>query len=226
MPGPSLLRRSRLAGSRLYVLLTSSLCRIPIRKAAELALRGGADILQLREKDLSDREVLALAHDICGMAHEAGALFIVNDRSDIACLVNADGVHLGQTDIPPVAARAVLGDDFIIGVSTHNIDQARQAVQDRADYIGVGPMFPTATKGYDRGLGADYIREAASVSDIPLVAIGGITLERVPELIAAAPKQRLIIAVSSAILQSKDIQAATQRFKSAIGNLGTNAPVS
>jgi thiamine-phosphate pyrophosphorylase len=200
------------------VLLTAALSRVPLLEAARLALRGGADIIQLREKEAKDREILSLARDLREMTHDAGALFIVNDRPDIARLAGADGVHLGQTDLPPAAARAILGPDGIIGVSTHSVEQARQAVADGADYIGVGPMFPTATKGYSEGVGPSYIREAASVAGLPLVAIGGITPERVPEILRMAPERHVIIAVSSAILQAPDIEAAAGCFKTVIMN--------
>jgi thiamine-phosphate pyrophosphorylase len=185
-----------------------------------MVLRGGADILQLREKEGKDSEVLDLARELAELAHRSGALFIVNDRPDIARLAGADGVHLGQTDLPPAAARAVLGPEGIIGLSTHNVEQARQAVADGVDYIGVGPMFPTATKGYAEGLGPRYIRDAASVADRPLVAIGGITPERIPELLAAAPGRRLIIAVSSAVLKAPDVEAAVRQLKKCIVSHG------
>ena len=201
---------------RLYVLLTQAQCRIPILDATRQVIRGGADVVQLREKDLSDREVLRLAREIRKITADANVTFIVNDRSDLARLADADGVHLGQEDLPPAAARKVLREDQIMGVSTHSLEQAGRAVRDGADYIGVGPVYPTATRGYEQGVGVAYVRAAANALDVPLVAIGGIRVENVPEILAAAAGAKVAIAVCSAILRAPDIEAATAAFREAI----------
>src|SRR5205807_8984108 len=112
------------------------------------AAAGGADVFQLREKDLPDGRLLERARDVRRWTREVGALFIVNDRPDVARLAEADGVHLGQGDMPVKDARRILGPDALIGVSTHDLDQLRQAVLDGAGYVGVGPTFPSQTKQF------------------------------------------------------------------------------
>ncbi|MCA9077944.1 MAG: thiamine phosphate synthase, partial [Planctomycetaceae bacterium] len=134
--------RERLADCRLYLLVTDRNCPHGAGPLIRDALAGGVDAIQLREKDMPDRRLLDLAHRVREWTAEAGALFIVNDRPDIAALSRADGVHLGQDDLTVREARQIIGANALIGVSTHNIDQARQAVTDGADYLGVGPTFP------------------------------------------------------------------------------------
>ena len=209
-------QKSLLGNMRLYVLLTQAHCRIPILEAARRVVRGGADMVQLREKELNDREVLDLARRLRRMTEQADVGFIVNDRPDLARLAGADGVHLGQENLPVTAARKVLSPDQILGVSTHSIDQARRAVADGADYIGAGPIYPTATKGYAAGIGLEYLRAVAAETHLPIVAIGGITPRNVPEILSAGGKAHVVIAVCSAILGADDIEAATAEFKAAI----------
>ena len=211
MSGDTILR-----SMRLYVLLTQAVCKIPILEAARQVLRGGADVVQLREKEMRDSELVRVARELRRMTANVGVGLIVNDRADIARLVEADGVHLGQEDLPPAAARRVLGEGRVLGISTHSIEQARQAVADGADYIGVGPVFPTATKGYEQGVGLDYVRAAAAEVAVPIVAIGGITVETVPDILDAGAPRHVAVAVCSAILGAEDIEAATRAFKNVI----------
>ena len=146
---------------------------------AEKLCAGGAKILQLRAKDVPSRDFLVIAQEVRKICRCSGCLFIVNDRADIALAVDADGVHVGQEDLPLTAARKVLGPHRIIGVSTHDPQQAQTAERDGADYIGFGPMYGTTTKttGYTaRGL--DQLRAIRAVVRLPIVAIGGITTER------------------------------------------------
>lgn len=153
--------------------------------AAQLCA-GGARLLQLRVKDLPSREFLSLAHAVRTICREAGCRLIINDRADIALAVEADGVHVGQEDLPLEAARRVLGPDKVIGVSTHDPAQALAAARGGADYIGFGPLFGTNTKatGYTaRGL--DQLREIRALVRLPIVAIGGISTERAPATLAA-----------------------------------------
>jgi len=203
---------------RLYVLLTQELCAVPLLDAARQVIAGGADVIQLREKKLDDSELLKTARELRRMTADAGVGFVVNDRPDIARLAEADGVHLGQEDLPPAAARKVLAEDQIIGVSTHSIAQAKQAVADGADYIGVGPVFPTTTRGYAQGVGLDYVREAAQAISVPLVAIGGIGIANVPDILVAAAGARVCVAVCAAILRADDIEAATAALKEALAS--------
>src|SRR5439155_8237675 len=133
--------RARLAGVRLYVLVTGSLCVHSLESTIRQAAAGGAQMVQLREKGLPDRELLERARAVRRWTRAAGVLFILNDRPDLARLAEADGVHLGQDELPVQEARRVVGPDALIGVSTHNLGQVRKAVLDGASYLGVGPTF-------------------------------------------------------------------------------------
>jgi thiamine-phosphate pyrophosphorylase len=177
---------------------------------AEKLCAGGACILQLRVKDLPTREFLAVAHEIRAVCQRHHCLLIVNDRADIALAVDADGVHVGQEDLPPAAARKVLGAGKIIGVSTHDPDQARKAEQEGADYIGFGPLFGTNTKttGYTaRGL--DQLREIRTLVRLPIVAIGGITAERAPSALASGANA---VAMISDLVLATDVSAKVQEI--------------
>jgi thiamine-phosphate pyrophosphorylase len=158
-------------------------------------LRGGARLIQLRDKQASSAARLDLADEAVRRCHGAGARLIVNDFADLAAMSRADGVHVGQDDLPVEAARAVLGPGRVVGVSTHDAAQLAAAAASTADYIAVGPVFETRTKetGYTpRGL--DFVREAvASAPGSPIVAIGGVSLERVAEVMAAGAASIAVI---------------------------------
>jgi len=200
----------RFANVRLYVLITESACSRPWLEATEQAIAGGADCIQLREKDLEGGEFLARAKKFVALCKAKNVLSIINDRLDIAMLSGADGVHLGQDDLPARDARKLLGHDKIIGVSTHEIAHARQAVLDGADYIGVGPVFKSGTKPRDFIAGLDYARQAATEISIPAVAIAGITLENVDQVLATGVQA---VAVTAAVAGAKEITAAAKQFK-------------
>src|SRR5262249_48627083 len=140
----------------------------------------------------------------------AGALFIVNDRPDIASLSEADGVHLGQDDMSVRDARRILGPGALIGVSTHSIDQVRQAVHDGASYIGVGPTFPSETKQFGTFAGVEFVRQAAAETSLPLFVIGGVTLDNLPKVLAAGGRR---VAVSQAVCQADDPRKAAEAFR-------------
>jgi len=166
---------------------------------------GGAKILQLRAKDLPSRDFLVLAQEVRKICRRSGCLLIVNDRADIALTIDADGVHVGQEDLPLKAARKVLGPNKIIGVSTHDLQQARAAEHDGADYVGFGPMYGTTTKatGYTaRGL--DQLREIRAMVRLPIVAIGGITTERALATLTAGADA---VAMISDLILAKNIIA-------------------
>jgi thiamine-phosphate pyrophosphorylase len=205
---------------KLYVLLTQAHCQIPILDAARQVVRGGADVIQLREREVSDRKLLKLAHELRSITRDGEVGMIVNDRPDVARLSEADGVHLGQDDLPPAAARKLLAAGQVIGVSTHSIEQAKAAAAAGAGYIGVGPVFSTPTRGYETGLGIEILQSVGSSLPTPMVAIGGITLENVPGILAAMGNRPVIIAVCSAILMADDIEEATAAFKRAITHDG------
>jgi thiamine-phosphate pyrophosphorylase len=202
--------RESMAGVRLCVLVTRAIARVPLVEAASLALEGGADCIQLREKGLADRELAALARELVELCRGRGAAFIVNDRADVARAVGATGVHVGQDDLSVADARAVVGEHAVVGRSTHGVEQALVAEKSGATYLGVGPVYPTATKGYEEGLGLDLVREVARVISIPWFAIGGVTRERLDELLEAGARR---VAVSSAVLQAHDIAAEAARLR-------------
>ena len=195
---------------RLYVLITESLCRRPWLDVAEQAILGGADCLQLREKELESRELLKRAVQLTDLCRKHRKISIINDRPDIALMCDADGVHVGQTDLPAREVRKLVGNSRILGVSTHDIEQAKQAVLDGADYIGVGPFFKSATKPRDFLPGADYARQVAEAISIPAVAIAGITEENVDEVVATGIKA---VAVSAAVCGADDPRAAAARLR-------------
>jgi thiamine-phosphate diphosphorylase len=186
---------------RLYPILDADLCRERrLEPLAVLAafLAGGARLLQLRDKNPSTGARLALAEAVVARAHAAGARVVVNDRPDIARLSGADGVHVGQDDLSVDEVRRIVGDTAIVGLSTHDARQVEAATHTRATYIAVGPIYGTTTKetGYDaRGL--ELVRRAArqrsGQARIPIVAIGGITLARAPEAIAAGATSVAVI---------------------------------
>ncbi len=193
--------RERLVDCRLYLLVTDRNCPHGAGPLIRAALAGGVDAIQLREKDMPDRRLLDLAQRVREWTLEANALFILNDRPDIAALSKADGVHLGQDDMPAQAARQIIGANALIGVSTHNIEQARQAVLEGADYLGVGPTFASQTKNFDNFPGIDFVREVAAEITRPWFAIGGINAENIADVIDAGASR---IAVSAAITDHID----------------------
>ena len=197
---------------RLRFTFPSPLCTIadtlgrPELSFVDLAKKicaGGARLLQLRVKDLPAREFLSIAQEVRTICQQASCLLIINDRADIALAVDADGVHVGQEDLPLEATRKVLGPGKIIGVSTHDPAQAVAAERGGADYIGFGPLFGTSTKatGYTvRGL--DQLREIRALVHLPIVAIGGITAERAPAALAAGAEA---VAMISDLVLADDV---------------------
>jgi thiamine-phosphate pyrophosphorylase len=209
--------RARLADARLYVLLTGSQCSAALDWTIREAAAGGAQIFQLREKELGDRQLLERARNVRRWTREVGALFIVNDRPDIARLVEADGVHLGQGDMPVAEARRILGPDALIGVSTHDLDQLRQAILDGASYIGVGPAFPSRTKDFERLAGLDFVRDALRETSLPSFVIGGVNDQTIGALVALGATR---VAVSAAIAEAPEPRFAAQALGEALGGSG------
>ncbi len=202
--------RRRLARARLYVLLTRDLASGPLERVAREALAGGADVLQLREKGMTDRALLALAGRLARLAHRHGALFLLNDRADLAAACGADGVHLGTDDLPVPAARRILGPSAVIGATSHALREARKALAAGADYVSVGPVFPTATKPSLAPAGLRYVREAARALDAPFFAIGGIAAGNAKQVVHAGARR---IAVCGAVAGAKDPRAAARRLR-------------
>ncbi|MBS3106506.1 thiamine phosphate synthase [Candidatus Woesearchaeota archaeon] len=170
------------------------------------AIKGGVDIVQLREKEWSKERYREEAKKLRKLCHTHEVLFVVNDYPDIAKEVGADGLHLGQEDMPIAEARKIVG-KMKIGKSTHSGEQALNAVKEGADYISIGPIFPTRKKPNPVGVG--LIRALAPVLKIPFVAIGGIKLENVDEVLSAGATS---IAVISAVVEAEDVRAATAAF--------------
>jgi thiamine-phosphate pyrophosphorylase len=210
---------------RLYVLVTESVCRIPWMEAAEQAILGGADCLQLREKSLESGELLRRAQALVKLCRRHQVRCIINDRPDVALLARADGVHVGQDDLPARAARQVIGPDLVLGVSTHNLDQAKRAFSEGADYIGVGPVFRSTTKPREFVAGLDFARQVAeAMPHRPAVAIAGITAGNVDEVLATGLRAA---AVSSAVLGAEDVRAAAAELKQKLVNAaGDRGPLS
>jgi thiamine-phosphate pyrophosphorylase len=169
---------------------------------AETLLDAGARIMQLRLKDAPGRDFLAAARAIAEMCRKRGAILIVNDRVDIAILAEAHGVHLGHTDLPLEAARRIAGPNKLIGISTHNLEQARAAEDGGADYIGFGPMYPGGLRNNAAGVGLDSLRAIRAAVKIPIVAIGGITEADVRETLATGADA---VAIITDVLNAPDI---------------------
>jgi len=183
--------------------------RDPIEMIAA-QIRGGADVIQLREKNMPKRQALALGLAIRKLTTQEGIPFIVNDDLDLALILEADGVHLGQDDIPIQYARPFLKDK-IIGISTHSLDQAREAIESGADYIGIGPAFKTETKiKADPVVETDLILKIKELSPVPVIAIGGIGEKNIDLLVNKGIRRAAII---SDILSSNNIEAKTRALK-------------
>ncbi len=177
----------------------------------EEAIRGGADCIQLREKNKTKKELLEMARRLRELTDRYAVPFIVNDHVDIALAVNADGVHLGQDDLPLEEARRILGPDKMIGISTHKLEEALAAERNGADYIGVGPVFPTDTKeDVVDPVGIQYVDEVVRNISIPFVAIGGIKLHNVDEVLQAGAQR---ICIVSAVVGADDVRGAAQAFR-------------
>ncbi len=205
--------RRRAPQWRLCVLITESLCAgRDWRDVARQAVAGGADCLQLREKDLDGGELLTRARQMIEIASGRAAV-IINDRVDIALASGADGVHLGQHDLPCRAARRIAGDQLLIGVSTANLEQAKRAQSDGAAYCGVGPMFPSRTKAKPTLAGLAYLREYVAWGQLPHLAISGIDPDRAAEIASAGGRG---VAVSSAACGAPDVAAAVRDIAAAL----------
>jgi thiamine-phosphate pyrophosphorylase len=186
---------------------------------AERFLRGGARLLQLRAKSAPSGRLLEWARAIAARAREAGAAFVVNDRADVARMAGC-GVHVGQDDLPPAAVRRLAGPDVLVGLSTHTVAQIEAGLREPVSYLAVGPVYGTATKetGY-AAVGLDLVREAARrAGTLPVVAIGGITLERAPEVIAAGAAA---VAVISDLVVGGDPEARARAFVAALEGRAT-----
>ncbi|MER3456051.1 MAG: thiamine phosphate synthase [candidate division GAL15 bacterium] len=199
---------------RVYVITDRSFRGRTHEQVARAALRGGATAVQLRDKQATGRELLQWARQLRDLTRAAGVLFLVNDRVDVALAVHADGVHVGQEDVPVADARQLMGPGRVVGASAGNVEEALQAEQASADYLGVGPVFPTATKP-DAGeaIGVDGLRRIVQAVRLPVVAIGGITADNAGQAIRAGA---VGVAVISAVAAADDMVAATRQLREAV----------
>ena len=205
-------RASRWREAELYVLITEALCNGPWKSVAEAALAGGARILQLREKTLDRAELIDRGRTLRTLCTSHDALLIINDDPHVAVACDADGVHVGQDDLPIPEVRAIVGPDRLIGISTHNIQQARAALEHGPDHVAVGPMFPTATKPQDHIAGPITLDSVRAMTRLPIVAIGGINPQNASLLQSADT-----LAVCGAVISSDDPGAAATALLDARG---------
>ncbi|HET7059238.1 MAG TPA: thiamine phosphate synthase [Nitrospiraceae bacterium] len=195
----------------LYIILDPHVVRrLSLVEALKEAAAGGATLFQYRDKTSPGRELYREAEQLRQAARDVGATFIVNDRCDVALAVEAEGVHLGQGDLPLALAKAIMGSNKLIGISTHTLDQVRVASVGGADYMGFGPIFPTTSKAdHEPVVGVEGLRQARKLTSLPMFAIGGMTVTSVEGLIQAGADG---IAVMSAIWTAPDIATAVHGF--------------
>ena len=208
---------------RLYAVTDLKTESLDVLQKIDAAYRGGTDIVQLRSKVLADAALIRLGLKIKKIAERNRKLFFVNDRMDLAFATGADGVHLGQEDMPVRVARKLAKQAGLrawIGKSTHSLKQALEAVKEGADYIGVGPVFATPTKPDVRSVGLRFVKQAAMNIRIPWVAIGGIDLENVRDVEAAGAKR---VAVVRAIFEDRDPESAARKLKDQLYNLSIHS---
>lgn len=199
----------KLADALLYVLVDGGTTEVDFRSMIESLAAAGVGAVQLRDKRLDDQTLLERARQLVVATANTSTLAIVNDRVDIALAARADGVHLGQDDLPVATARKLAGPRLLIGVSTHSIEQARQAVLEGANYLGAGPTFASSTKQFDSFPGLDFLRQVSGEVSLPTFAIGGITAENLPQVLSTGVRR---IAVSGAITGAAEPAAAATQL--------------
>lgn len=200
--------------SNLYGVTQTPPLGISYAQMVEQACRGGANIIQLREKNISGKDLIYLGKELREVCHKYGALFIMNDYLEAALESGADGVHLGQEDMSNTQAKQIVGDrPFLIGRSTHSLEQALLAEEEGADYVACGPIFATPTKPGKKAVGLELVRKYAEFVRVPFVAIGGIDLENVGEVLQAGAKR---IAMVRAIFGTSNIEEAARSLKEKI----------
>jgi thiamine-phosphate pyrophosphorylase len=202
--------RRDLSGRRLYLCTPD---RPDLADFVAACIAGGVDVVQLREKHLEARDLLARARVAGSVCRAHGVPFVLNDRPDLALETGADGVHVGQDDAPVDLARRILGPDAIVGLSTHGLDDLEAAASEDVTYISAGPVEPTPTKPGRPGTGLGYAREASMRSPVPVFVTGGVTPERIPELAAAGVRHFVVVRF---LTQAPDPMAAARALRDAI----------
>ena len=217
------MKLEKIRNAQLYIITDQRLARGRLlTEIVAQAIAGGADIIQLRDKESSAKELVQTGLALRDVTRQTGAIFIVNDRVDVAMVVDADGAHLGQDDLPPIYARRIMGSEKIIGVSVGSVAEAIQAVADSADYVSIGSIFPTQTKP-DAGdaVGTQLIAQIKNAVDVPVVAIGGITTDNIAQVAEAGAD---CAAVISAVVGADDVETAAryliQRFRGGLHGTG------
>jgi thiamine-phosphate pyrophosphorylase len=205
----------RLVLPRLYVILDAGLLTVPEIECAQELADAGVRLVQYRNKRASARELLDSSRKLVSQLAPLKVLVVVNDRPDVAALAGAQGVHVGQEDLDAEKARQVVGTEKLVGVSTHNLEQFQSAAASSADYIAIGPIFATGTKSNpDPVIGTEFIRKVSLLTDKPIVAIGGITLERAPEIIESGADS---VAVISDILRAHEPGMRARQYIDLLG---------
>lgn len=201
---------ARLANARLYVLIDGRRSPEEFERRAEQLVAAGADVLQLRDKQLDDRTLLDRARRLRRLTRGTSTLFVMNDRPDLARLAAADGVHVGQEELSVRDVRSIVGSEMLVGVSTHSLEQARAAVLDGASYIGCGPTFPSGTKSFAQFPGLAFLRTVAAEIRLPAFAIGGLDPDNVPSVLATGFTR---VAVSGCVANAADPPAVVARLR-------------
>ena len=205
----------RLVLPRLYVILDAALLTVPETECAEKLAAAGVRLVQYRNKGASARELFERSKRLSSLLVPRGVTFIVNDRADVAAAAEASGVHVGEEDLGAEAARSVIGTGKLLGVSTHTSEQFKQAIATSADYVAVGPLFSTATKANpDPVVGIELIRRIRPLTDKPIVAIGGITLDRAAKVLQAGADS---VAVISDVLLAPDPGQRVRQYIELLG---------
>ena len=205
--------RQSLESADVYWLAEPDACRKTFEWTAKEVMDAGVALIQLRQKGVDDRTLLGMATDLRRWTERFGARLVINDRADVARLVGADGVHLGQEDLPPHEIRRIVGPQALIGVSTHSLLQLEAAVKDGADYVGVGPVFPSKTKSFENFPGLEFVEAAAQSTSLPAYCIGGVTPNNIAKIVEAGGRKA---AVGSAISGSEEPSQVVRRLRSAL----------
>ncbi|MCX7862119.1 MAG: thiamine phosphate synthase [Bacteroidales bacterium] len=206
----------------IYAIITKP--SILYEEVAEVFAEEEIKFVQLREKHLSDAELLNVARKLKSMFHHTSTKLIVNDRVDIALLSGADGLHIGQEDLPIYEVRKILPENFMIGVSTHNLIQLNIALQNNPSYVGFGPIFPTVTKANpDPVVGTTWLKEALNIATVPVVAIGGIFPENIDEVLLAGAKNICMVRYFMEAKSKEELKKRIQFVKRKLNEYDTNA---
>jgi thiamine-phosphate pyrophosphorylase len=212
---------NRLVLPRLYVILDAALLTISETECAQKLADAGVRLLQYRNKAASARELFESSRKLISLLAPLKVSVVVNDRADVAALAGASGVHVGQEDLGAEEARQVVGTEKLVGVSTHNLEQFQRAAASSADYIAVGPIFSTGTKSNpDPVVGTEFIRKVRLLTDKPIVAIGGVTLERAPGIIKSGADS---VAVISDILRADEPGMRARQYINLLGTANRTA---